>query len=125
VSIVHFGKTCRICHKGIAPVEALHCGNERRGYICLKCQSNYHRNYNILTQQLTEGACSDRPVTCAQCNRDLDQIHRVTGQRSLYAQWIDGVLALLCKFCSDAYIPKSGQFEQTEFGKRLGVTGYK
>ena len=125
MAVILFGHPCKICKKSIAPAALKIAGNERRGYICDKCQVKGENNYHILTQQLTQTYANEQDVECQRCNKNLDEIKRLTGLRSLFAHTIDGVLALLCQTCSDYFIPRSGQFNDTEFGKKLKIAGYK
>ena len=125
MSVVHSGVPCKVCRKPIPPATARHCGNERRGYVCENCYVSHYVNTQALSQQLTQQCANDVPIECPLCHQDLDQIERATGSRSMYFHTIEGVAALLCKFCSDSYVYKSGQFKDTEYGKKLGVTGYK
>ncbi len=125
MAVVLIGVPCKICKKGIPPSAATQAGNDRRGFICEKCKMQSYINYMNFTDELTAIYQSEKDVVCPRCNHNLDEIARLTGLRSLFAHHIDGILAMLCKTCSDYFIPRSGQFGNTEFGKKLKIAGYK
>lgn len=112
---------CKICRKGIGPATARYCGNRKRGFTCIDCQIKDRYNRAQMSSQIEQNYVNDIGQSCQRCYKTLDQIEFETGSRSLWAHRIDGIMAMLCKDCSDWYIPKSGQFKDTWFGFWRGI----
>ena len=86
---------------------------------CLPCLETWRANYLALTR-------GELPHACPVCERTTEQLraHAQNGDVRMYLHRIDGVAALLCASCSDAYERKRlDQFGDTPYGLRKKLKG--
>ncbi len=100
MSAVIFGIPCRTCGKAVTPaVDDRVGGDDLRGHICETCYADEQKAYSALLDHLAQQPAE--MAHCEECLKTLDVIERETGLRKLYMQVSDGVVALLCRGCSD------------------------
>jgi hypothetical protein len=111
--VIHFGKICKTCKRGIPPAEAASLGDELRGFSCESCKMKHLAAISAFQQNLNSGVAADCGQRCGDCDMTLDQIEALTGKRSMYMAEKDGVVGLLCLTCLEKYEAK--KLENTTF----------
>lgn len=99
---IHIGPQCSVCARHIPPVEAEALGGSvMSGYTCQSCIEAQSHAMDALLQSLNSDSITDHGHRCVVCRRSVNEIERLTGARKFYLHYIDGVMALLCRICSD------------------------
>jgi hypothetical protein len=115
--IIIFGVPCNQCGKAISLSDAPFCGSQADGYKCFECQAKHRQAMAFLTDRIAENYTKLHTNECEVCLKTLDQIEDLTGRRSLFFHWKDGILQKLCKPCSDAYEQSNRQlYRGTKYG---------
>ena len=95
-----FGPPCRQCGKAVGPVTDKRMGgDDLRGHLCETCYDNEQKAYGILLDHLARQPAE--LAHCEECLKTIEVIERETGEKKLYMHVADGVVALLCRKCSD------------------------
>ena len=103
---------CNHCNKERLPGD-IAAGGEGRGFLCVWCLQNHHRNLLALA-----GA---RPRACNECGVSFDRLAEENPFAVMTVQLKDGVLQLLCKPCARRYERKTHLYKNTEYGHRTGI----
>lgn len=86
--------------------------------MCWKCYEGHQDALKLLAGQPPEG--------CHECGLSFRKLAESApgGDIKMWVHWKDGIYQVLCKTCSDRYIPKRVDlYGATDFGKSLKLTG--
>ena len=93
---VIYGVPCRVCGKAVTTaVDDVVGGDDLRGHICETCYADEQAAYAALLDHLA--AQPAELAHCEECNKSVEQ-----AGGKLYMHVASGVVALLCRQCSDA-----------------------
>lgn len=101
---------CHYCSKPRHPKEVLYLGTGG-AIMCWSCWEWHERAMSML-----EG---NPPPGCQECGITFDQLRErsATGDCRMYLHPSDGIYAVRCRACSDAYVPKRVDlYGPTQFG---------
>ena len=106
---------CHYCSRFRAPGEVLSIGTGG-AVMCWHCFQWHERALGVLAGEIPKG-CQECGVTF----REL-QARAGGGDIKMYVHPRDGLYAVLCKQCSDAYVPKRVDlYRATQFGHNLKI----
>jgi len=93
--MIIFGSPCRQCGKATsARVDEVVGGDDLRGHLCETCYDEEQKAYGVLLDHLAQ-----TPAELAHCEECLKTVEQAGGK--LYMHVAHGVVALLCRQCSD------------------------
>ena len=109
------GERCHYCSKFRTAAEIVPLGFSG-GKICWRCLEWHDEALRMLNGRGAPRGCQECGVTFAELKA------RPGADVRMYLHQKDGIYQILCKLCSDAYIPKRRDlYGPTRFGKALNL----
>lgn len=116
------GIKCKFCRKFYG-ASRITRGNENEGRICDLCFEAQENAFKVLTTQ----TIPSNGVACMECHITFQQLARLQPgpQARMFIAMKDGVYQMLCPSCNMHYSERCGQFEETLWGRKNKIRGYR